>query len=350
MNPISRRRLLGSLAASAIAGTIMSACGNSEPPDIRAVPTLKASKPKPGGVLPEPGERRPMPVVAVRARADLWLPSVFSAFGKAEVASEGRYTYPEVAIKDSLETRSSNWSYGGELALRSDSAPAIVNFGQGDFIDLVETESLLPLDQHFKDDSNFDPDAYWPGVLAAGQFRGVQYALPYGVGIWVVAFSDNLAEAVRVSPPSPEAFDSQEFLQKAIALQGARSLPGYEDTQGTAVIVSENPVLAEEVNTSTPGYAFLHSAIGPYGGTTGSYDGLRLSAALKAAELYHDLAVKHSLGISVEESWNRLQEAKLGMFVHLLSGRSMFFKTATVGEANYSLYPFPAFGEPVNPA
>lgn len=350
MDSIGRRRLLGSLAASAIAGTIMAACGTSEPSKTRSVPTLKASKPKPGSALPEPGERRPMPVVAIRAGGDLWLPSVFSAFGKAEVASEGRYTYPEVAIKDSLETRSSLWSYGGELALRSDSAPAIVNFGQGDFIDLVETESLLPLDQHFKDDSNFDPDAYWPGTLEAGQVRGVQYALPYGVAIWVVAFSDHLAAAVQVNPPSSEAFDNQEFLQKAIALQGARSLPGFEDTQGTAVIVSENPVLAGEVNTSTPGYAFLHSAIGPFGGDTDSYDGLRLPAALEAAELYHDLAIKRSLRISVEESWNRLQEAKLGMFVYLLSGRSMFFKTATKEEANYSLYPFPAFGAPVNPA
>ena len=203
----------------------MSACGKSEPPDIRAVPTLKASKPKPSGVLPEPGERRPMPVVAVRARADLWLPSVFSAFGKAEVASEGRYTYPEVAIKDSLETRSSNWSYGGELALRSDSAPAIVNFGQGDFIDLVETESLLPLDQHFKDDSNFDPDAYWPGVLAAGQFRGVQYALPYGVGVWVVAFSDNLAEAVRVSPRHQRPSTARNFCRKQLRFRAPGRSP-----------------------------------------------------------------------------------------------------------------------------
>ena len=72
MNLLSRRRVLGSLAAGSVGGVIVGACGKSAPTAAEKMPTVQPLVPNRLGGPAEPEEERPMPVASPYVDRHQW--------------------------------------------------------------------------------------------------------------------------------------------------------------------------------------------------------------------------------------------------------------------------------------
>ena len=348
---ITRRRLLA-LASGAIAAGILAACGEEARAELAGVALPDISRPArraPRDVgLPEPGEGRPiqiamtsygssfgggvgLDVVAVLSTASRISRDRFD-FGWSEVRSVPPYV---------------EWDMSAAIADLIPPLPDVILFHTGEFADLVAGGSLDPLEPHLAIDPGFEPGAYWPGVLEAGQVDGRQFALPVVAVPRIVIVNRALAASreVKLPPADRLAFDRDAFFELARRLNAAPDDDG--GTPGLLMRVNPDADPATQMFTAPPltpyAHVFLASAVGGIGSPDGSYDGLRTESAVRAVE---DLqAMVNDLGYALpgEEFLRNLRAQNFGMFVAGFGG-------AKPAGFDSAIYPFPDFGSGRNPA
>ena len=349
---ITRRRLLA-LASNAIAAGILAACGEEAPAELAGVALPDISRPAPRAPrdvgLPEPGEGRPiqiamtsygssfgggvgLDVVAVLSTASRISRDRFD-FGWSEVRSVPPYV---------------EWDMSTAIADLIPPLPDVILFHTGEFADLVAGGSLDPLEPHLAIDPGFEPGAYWPGVLEAGQVDGRQFALPVVAVPRIVIVNRALAASreVKLPPADRLAFDRDAFFELARRLNAAPGDDGNGGTPGLLMRVNPDADPATQMFTAPPltpyAHVFLASAVGGIGSPDGSYEGLRTESAVRAVE---DLqAMVNDLGYALpgEEFLRNLRAQNFGMFVAGFGG-------AKPAEFDSAIYPFPDFGSGRNP-
>ena len=349
---ITRRRLLA-LASGAIAVGILAACGEEAPAELAGVALPDISRPAPRAPrdvgLPEPGEGRPiqiamtsygrsfgggvgLDVVAVLSTASRISRDRFD-FGWSEVRSVPPYV---------------EWDMSAAIADLIPPLPDVILFHTGEFADLVAGGSLDPLEPHLAIDPGFEPGAYWPGVLEAGQVDGRQFALPVVAVPRIVIVNRALAASrgVKLPPADRLAFDRDAFFELARRLNAAPGDDGNGGTPGLLMRVNPDADPATQMFTAPPltpyAHVFVASAVGGIGSPDGSYEGLRTESAVRAVE---DLqAMVNDLGYALpgEEFLRNLRAQNFGMFVAGFGG-------AKPAEFDSGIYPFPDFGSGRNP-
>ena len=127
-----------------------------------------------GSVTSAAGERREVPVAVMSL--EVAGPRIFALFAngllEAGRQSEGRYKYSDVPL-DFFVTE--DWSMSRTLAAVEASAPELVAYFDIDLEDLVAHDQLTPLGDFLAADPDFDPGAFWPGVLESGRHDGEQF-------------------------------------------------------------------------------------------------------------------------------------------------------------------------------
>ena len=126
--------------------------------------------------------------------------------------SEGRYKYDDVPLDFFL---TEDWSMSRSLAAVEASAPELVAFFEIDLDDLVAHDQLMPLGDFLAADPDFDPGAFWPGVLESGRHDGEQFGLPFAVSPTFTLVNGELAAERDIELPEPtlQDFTAEAFLQ-----------------------------------------------------------------------------------------------------------------------------------------
>lgn len=362
---VTRRSVLRMLGSGSL-GVIVAACGESEP----AQPTPPASTgrgdldaalqrartaaasvteraPEPGPSLPQPGERREVPVAVMSL--DVAGPRILALFAnglrEASRQSEGRYKFDDVPL-DFFVT--SDWSMSRTLAAVEASAPELVVFFGPDLVDLVAHDQLTPLDDYLAADPDFDPGAFWPGVLERGRHNGEQFGLPFAVSPDFTLVNGELAAARDIELPEPtlQAFTAEAYLNTAQAFHEPEPPDGGTGTQGILGVLFSEPTQQGDYIVNPPLGIALNSALGSFRDSAGGLTPLESDKAREVLDFYRDLVHRHRLiPIGNLDYGQYIRTGKWGM-----GYASIAFSDAGQFGANNRVYPFPAFGSGRNPA
>ena len=354
------------MLGSGTAGVVAAACGESAPEPTTPTPstgrrdldaalerarTAAASvterAPEPGPLLPQPGEQRAMPVAVMSL--DVAGPRILALFAnglrEASRQSEGRYKFDDVPL-DFFVT--SDWSMSRTLAAVEASAPELVVFFGGDLDDLVAHDQLTPLDDYLAADPDFDPGAYWPGVLERGRHNGVQFGLPFAVSPDFTLVNGELAAVRDIELPEPtlQAFTAEAYLNTAQAFHEPEPPDGGTGTQGILGVLFSEPTQQGDYIVNPPLGIALNSALGSFRDSAGSLTPLESDKAREVLDFYRDLVHRHRLIPIGNLDYGRyIQAGRWGM-----GFASIAFSDAGQFIANNRVYPFPAFGSGRNPA
>ena len=362
---VARRNVLRMLGSGA-AGVVAAACGESAPEPTTPTPstgrrdldaalerarTVAASvterAPEPGPSLPQPGEQRAVPVAVMSL--DVAGPRILALFAnglrEASRQSEGRYKFDDVPL-DFFVT--SDWSMSRTLAAVEASAPELVVFFGGDLDDLVAHDQLTPLDDYLAADPDFDPGAYWPGVLERGRHNGVQFGLPFAVSPDFTLVNGELAAVRDIELPEPtlQAFTAEAYLNTAQAFHEPEPPDGGTGTQGILGVLFSEPTQQGDYIVNPPLGIALNSALGSFRDSAGGLTPLESDKAREVLDFYRDLVHRHRLIPIGNLDYGRyIQAGRWGM-----GFASIAFSDAGQFIANNRVYPFPAFGSGRNPA
>ena len=363
--PVFSRRSALRILASSPAVLALAACGESEPEQTTPPPstgrgdldaalqrartaaaTVTERAPAPGPSLPQPGERREVPVAVMSLQ--IAGPRLFGLFANglldAGRRSEGRYKYDDVPL-DFLLTE--DWSMSRSLAAVEVSAPELVAFFEIDLDDLVAHDQLMPLGDFLAADPDFDPGAFWPGVLESGRHDGEQFGLPFAVSPTFTLVNGELAAERDIELPEPtlQDFTAEAFLRTAQAFDEPDSPDGGLGTRGILGGVLPEPTSSGDYLVFPPVTAALLSALGSFRDSGGGLTPLESDKAREVLEFYGDLIHRHRL--------LKIGDFDFGPYVQ--TGKWGFgFGTiafSDIGEflADNRVYPFPAFGSGRNP-
>ena len=354
------------MLGSGAAGIVAAACGESAPEPTTPTPstgrrdldaalararTAAASvterAPEPGPSLPQPGEQRAVPVAVMSL--DVAGPRILALFAnglrEASRQSEGRYKFDDVPL-DFFVT--SDWSMSRTLAAVEASAPELVVFFGGDLDDLVAHDQLTPLDDYLAADPDFDPGAYWPGVLERGRHNGVQFGLPFAVSPDFTLVNGELAAVRDIELPEPtlQAFTAEAYLNTAQAFHEPEPPDGGTGTQGILGVLFSEPTQQGDYIVNPPLGIALNSALGSFRDSAGGLTPLESDKAREVLDFYRDLVHRHRLIPIGNLDYGRyIQAGRWGM-----GFASIAFSDAGQFIANNRVYPFPAFGSGRNPA
>ena len=370
---LTRRRALR-LAITAGAGVLAAACGEPDIPKIQppvlpstqrtqaattqatesaaappptVIVTVGERAPSREGALPQAGANRPISIALPTFAGGNWdvEPILLSAELAARQDTDSRYQYTRTPLPSNFGYR---WDYAatvddGAGAARTD----LLMLEQWDLANLVAGNKLLALDEHLASDSNFDPGAYWPGILETGKVEGVQYAVPVAAAPWITIVNRDLAAAAEYEIPPRSAWDGPAFVEAALAMHGDPEAPGGSDALGLLLNVEPMWGAPDQLWSYTPSFLFLQSALGALPDSQGSFAPLRSDPAKAIAETYYDLATTYGLAESADSSrgtlWYRYIQGQIAMLIMSLGGLGFGWMTRSAGPDNV-LYPFPRFG------
>ena len=361
---VARRRVLRLLGSGA-AGVIAAACGEAAPEPTTPTPgtgrddldaalqrartaaaTVTERAPAPGPSLPQPGERREVPVAAMPL--EIAGGRIFALFAngllEAGRLSEGRYKFDDVPL-DIYE--SDDWSISRSLAAAESSAPELVVCFDLDLQELISHDQLVPLDDFLAADPDFDPGAYWPGALESGQHEGTQYGLPFAVSPSFTLVNGELATERDIELPEPTllAFTAEAFLRTAQAFHEPDPSDGGIGTRAILGGVLSEPTLRGDYLVVPPVTAALLSALGSFRDSAGGFTPLQSDKAREVLEFYGDLIHQHRLlPIGDFDFGPYVQTGQWGMgFIPIAF--------SDIGEfrGDNRVFPFPAFGSGLNP-
>ncbi len=361
---VTRRSVLRMLG-SGVLGVLAAACGEEAPTQPTppattgrgeldaalqrartAVASVTERAPAPGPALPQPGEQREVPVAVMSL--EVAGPRLFGLFANglldAGRRSEGRYKFDDVPL-DFFVT--SDWSMSRSLAAVEASAPELVVYFDIDLDDLVAHDQLMPLGDFLAADPDFDPGAFWPGVLDSGRHDGEQFGLPFAVSPSFALVNGELAAERDIELPEPtlQAFTAETFLRTAQAFHEPDPPDGGLGTRGILGGVLPEPTSSGDYLVFPPVTVALLSALGSFRDSSGGFTQLQSDRAREVLEFYVDLIHRHQL-------------LKIGDFdfgPYLQAGTwGIGFGTiafSDIGEflADNRVYPFPAFGSGRNP-
>ncbi len=363
---MTRRGVLGAVLAAG-AGVVLGACGEAEVVKVErpvlpgggrsvtaAVMEVSERAPSGDGGLPAAGAEFPISVALptfarLNARVEQILIAARSGV-RAETRS--RYRYSEKSMASIL-------GYGfayrellddGSGASRTD----LVALEGWDLEHLVSNALLEPLDDHLTSDARFDPNDYWPGILAAGQIDGVQYALPVAAAPWVTVVNLDLAKAAGFAVPPREAWDADAFVRGAAAMHQTPSVTGARRTVGVGIDLDPLWMAPDQLWSDAPSFVFLQSRLGALPDGEGLFEGLRSNEARSVLATFHELATGY--GISADQRRRRvdvfdlLNDGLLGLWPFALSGRGFGNLIGDAMPGENVLYPFPDFGSGRAPA
>ena len=363
--PSVARRSVLRLLGSGTVGAIAAACGESSPEPTTPTPStgrtdldaalqrartvaavVTERAPETGPSLPQPGERRVVPVAAMPL--EIAGGRIFSLFAnglpEAGRQSEGRYKFDDLPL-DIYET--DDWSMSRALAAAEASAPDLVVYFVSDLDDLVANDRLTPLDDFLAADPDFDPGAFWPGVLESGRHEGVQYGLPFAVSPAFTIVNGELAAERGIELPEPtlQAFTAETYLKTAQAFHVPDPPDGGIGTKGILGAVLSEPTSRGDYLVVPPVTAALLSALGGLRDSAGGFTPLQSDKAREVLEFYGDLTHRHQLlPIGSLDFGRYLQAGTWGMGFLTIA-------FSDIGEfrADNRVYPFPAFGSGRNP-
>ena len=360
----SRRSALRALAAGPVL-LALAACGESAPEPATPTPstgrrdldaalqrartaaaTVTERAPAPGPSLPQPGERREVPVAAMPL--EIAGGRIFALFAngllEAGRQSEGRYKFDDVPL-DIYE--SDDWSISRSLAAAEASAPELVVCFDFDLQDLVAHDQLVPLDDFLAADPDVDPGAYWPGVLESGRYEGLQYGLPFAISPSITLVNGELAAERDIELPEPtmQAFTAEACLRTAQAFHEPDPPDGGIGTRGMLGGILSEPTLRGDYLVLPPLTAALLSAVGSFRDSAGGFTPLESDRARQVLEFYSDLIHRHRLlPIGDFDFGHYVQTGQWGMgFLPIAF--------SDIGEfrGDNRVFPFPAFGSGRNP-
>ena len=361
---VARRNVLRVLGAGA-AVVLAAACGESAPEPTTPTPgtgrsdldaalqrartaaaTVTERAPAPGPSLPQPGERREVPVAAMPL--EIAGGRIFALFAngllEAGRLSEGRYKFDDVPL-DIYER--DDWSVSRSLAAAEASAPELVVCFDFDLQDLVAHDQLAPLDDFLAADPDFDPGAYWPGALASGRYEGVQYGLPFAVSPSITLVNGELAAERDIELPEPtlQAFTAEACLRTAQAFHEPDPPDGGIGTRAILGGILSEPTLRGDYLVVPPVTSALLSALGSFRDSAGGFTPLQSDKAREVLEFYGDLIHQHRLlPIGDFDFGPYIQTGQWGMgFIPIAF--------SDIGEfrGDNRVFPFPAFGSGRNP-
>ena len=312
-----------------------------------AAASVTERAPAPGPSLPQPGERREVPVAVMSL--DVAGPRILALFAnglrEASRQSEGRYKFDDVPL-DSFVT--DDWRMSRALAAVQASAPELVVFFGNDLDDLVAHDQLTPLDDYLAVDPDFDAGAFWPGLLEQGRHDGVQFGLPFAVSPYFTLINGELASARDIELPEPtvQAFTAEAYLNTAQAFHEPEPADGGAGTQGILGVLFPEPTEQGDYIVNPPLAIALNSALGSFRDSAGGLTPLQSEEAREVLDFYRALIHRHRLIPIGNLDYGRyIQAGKWGM-----GFASIAFSDAGQFIANNRVYPFPAFGSGRNPA
>ncbi len=361
----SRRSALRALAAGPIF-LALAACGESAPEPAAPTPgtgrrdldaalerartvaaTVTERAPAPGPSLPQPGEKRKVPVGALPLEiAGGRLFALFAnSLPEAGRASEERYDFDAIPL-DRYE--SADWLMSRALRVAEPAAPELVAHFGTDLDDLVGHDQLLPLDDYLASDPEFDAGAFWPGALATGQRDGVQFGLPFAVSPNFTFVNGELAAERDIELPEPtlQAFTTDAYLRTAQAFHEPDHPDGGLGTRGILGVVLSEPTARGDYIVIPPVTDALLSALGGLRDSDGGFTPLQSETAREVLEFYRDLTHRHELlPIGSFDLGRYLEAGTWG-----LGFATVAFSQAVEFGTNNRVYPFPNFGSGRNPA
>ncbi len=363
---MTRRRVLGAVLAVG-AGVVLGACGEPEMvtieppvlPSARRTVTVRSiavseRAPSGEGGLPAAGAEHPISLaLPTFGGSNVGVEQILiSARSGVRAETQSRYRYSDVPLSSTLGYR---WNYTEFLDDGSGAARADLVVLEGwDLENLVSNALLEPLDDYLTSDARFEPDDYWPGILAAGQIDGVQYALPVAVAPWVTVVNLDLAKAAGFAVPPREAWDADAFVRGAAAMHQSPNVEGPRPTVGVGIDVEPLWMAPDQLWNDAPSFVFLQSTLGALPDGQGSFAALRTAEARATLETFRELATGY--GISPDQRRRRvdasdlIDDGLLGMAVFGLSGRWFGNLIGSFLPSTNVLYPFPNFGDGRTPA
>ena len=361
---VTRRSVLRMLGSGSL-GVLAAACGESAPEQPTPQPstgrrdldaalqrartaaaTVTERAPVPGPSLPQPGERREVPVAVMSL--EVAGPRIFALFAngllEAGRQSEGRYKFSDVPLDFFVNE---DWSMSRTLAAVEASAPELVAYFDIDLEDLVAHDQLTPLGDFLAADPDFDPGAFWPGVLESGRHDGEQFGLPFAVSPSFTLVNGKLAAERDIDLPEPtlQAFTSEAFLRTAQAFHEPDPPDGGLGTRGVLGGVFPEPTSSGDYLVFPPVTAALLSALGRFRDSSSGFTSLQSDKAREVLEFYDDLIHRHRL----------LKIGDYDFFPYVQAGTwGIGFGTiafSDIGEfrGDNRVYPFPSFGSGRNP-
>ena len=361
---VARRNVLRMLGSGA-AGVLAAACGESAPEPAAPTPstgrrdldaalerartvaaTVTERAPQPGPSLPQPGEKRKVPVGALPL--DIAGGRLFALFAnslpEAGRVSEERYDFDAVPI-NRYET--DDWRMSRALAAAERFAPEVMAYFGTDLDDLATHDQLLPLDDYLAADPDFDAAAFWPGALGRGQRDGVQFGLPFALSPGFTLVNGDLAAERDIALPEPtlQAFTSQAYLETAKEFHEPDPPDGGTGTRGILSVVLAEPTSRGNYIVIPPVTGALYSALGELRDSTGGFTPLESARAREVLEYFRDLAHRHDLlPIGSFDFGRYLQAGTWGM-----QFATVAFSQAGEFGTNNRVYPFPNFGSGRSP-
>ena len=365
VRPAVARRNILRLLGTGTAGLVAAACGEAVPEHTTQPPSTGRSDldaalqrartaaasvterlPDRSPSLPQPGEQREIPVGVMPL--EIAGGRIFALFANgllnAGRQSEGRYKFSDVPL-DFFATV--DWSMSSALAAAEASAPELVVYFDSDLDDLVTHDQLTPLSDFLADDPDFDPGAFWPGVLDSGRHDGEQFGLPFAVSPAFTLINGELAAKRNIELPEPtlQAFTAEAFLRTAQAFHEPDPPNGGLGIRGILGGVLSEPTSLGDYIVLPPLRAALLSALGRFRDPGGGLTPLQSDKAREVLEFYSELIHQHRLlKIGDFDFGPYLQTGTWGIgFGHIAF--------SDIGEfrADNRVYPFPAFGSGRNP-
>lgn len=383
---LSRRRLLTLLVGGSTALTSL-ACGEPSAETVirkaaardpalaaaidrarQAAAGAEARAPRVALGLPEPGARRRMPVAMFSALlGPLQLNHVSNAFAAAEAISQRRYSFLDIPLDPIAATGGQTTvsvfdiNHALDAAVGTTTPPELLVYFQAHHAELAANDRLLDLSEFLASDTDFDPDAYWPGLLAAGRHRGTQFALPVAVSPDVALLNVRLAASAEYLPPDPnrETFDRDALLNTALALRGRGTGDADTEVAGLIAYVDPEPRSSGDYVVQPEPTKVLLSALGSLEDRHGAFSPLTSEQAVGAVSFLRELSAVHGLlrtdGFSFTPQFRNLS---FGLWLGQLANTSprFFGFRGVMGSLSRHLesgdlrvYPFPNLGSPANP-
>ena len=374
---LSRRRLLTLLAA----GSTSLACGEPSAETMirdaaerdpvlaaaidrarRSAASVEARAPRGALGLPEPGERRRMPVAMFSALlGPLQLNHIANAFAAAEAASQGRYSFQDIPLDPITQVSIFDINHALDAVVGTAAPAELLVYFQSHHAELAANDRLLDLSEFIASDTAFDPEAYWPGLLAAGRHRGAQLALPVAVSPDVALLNVRLAASAEYPPPDPsrETFDREAFVNTALALRGRGASDAGAEVAGLIAFVDPEPRSTGDYVVQPEPTKVLLAALGSLEDRHGAFSPLTSEQAIGTVGFLRDLSTVHGLlrtdGFSFTPQFRNLS---FGLWLgHLANVSPRYFGFRGVMRnlsrhletGDLRVYPFPNLGSPANP-
>ncbi len=378
---LSRRRLLTLLAAGSTALTSL-ACGEPSAETVlreaaardpalaaaidrarRAAAGAEARAPRVALGLPEPGERRRMPVAMFSALlGPLQLNHVANAFAAAEANSQRRYSFLDIPLDPITQVSVFDINHALDAVVGTAAPAELLVYFQAHHAELAANDRLLDLSEFIASDTDFDPEAYWPGLLTAGRHRGTQLALPVAVSPDIALLNVRLAASAEYPPPDPsrETFDRDALLNTALALRGRGTGDAGTEVAGLIAYVDPEQRSSGDYIVQPEPTKVLLSALGSLEDRHGAFSPLTSELAVGTVGFLRDLSTVHGLLRTDGYSFSpQFRDLSFGLWLGQLANVSPRFFGFSGPLRNLSrylesgdlrVYPFPNLGSPANPA